>query len=109
VVFTNGGFYSLPANAGSGSWSGSLYVDIAAYLASQNIEGMATAVLIELDNQLSAQSQSGTTAKIQKKLLDSVGLTVITQPTDPVPEPSTLVLASLGLIGFVLFRRRRHR
>lgn len=109
VAFTNGGMFSLPANAGSGNWFGSLYVDIAAYLASQSIMGVATAVEVELDNRLAVQSQSGTTAKIQKKLFDSVGLSVVTGPGNPVPEPSTIVLTLMGLAGFTLFRRRRNR
>jgi hypothetical protein len=74
VVFTNGGVYSLPGDAGTSNWFGDLYVDIAGYLASQSIAGVATAVEIDLDNRLHAKSQSGTTAKIQKKLLDAVGL-----------------------------------
>jgi hypothetical protein len=99
--------FNLPANPGMTPWGGSQYLDIAAYLASQNILGSATRIVVDMDNVLTAFSEPGTIATIHKKLVDGVGITVVTEPGNPIPEPSTLALASIGLLVAGWYGRRK--
>ncbi len=100
MTFTpSGGTYDLVNDAGAGIiWSGSTNIDVNAILASANVQGVATKVLLSLDNQLIATSQSGTTAFIKKKTADGVIIIVL-------PEPATLGM--IGGVGVTLLRRRR--
>jgi MYXO-CTERM domain-containing protein len=62
-----------------------------------------TKVNVSLDNTLSAASQQGTSAFIQKKDADGLIITV-----DIVPEPSSAVVGLLAVaMGGGLVRRRR--
>jgi hypothetical protein len=83
-----------------GSWNGSLTFDVAAFLASESIDGSATRVQVTLDNQLVALSEDGTNAFIAKK--DTDGLSVTT-----LPEPGAGILSALGLLGLAAFTRRQ--
>jgi len=100
VVFSpDGGSYNLLDDPGAGViWSGSLSVSIDAALAADDVAGKATEVIYTMDNDLSAFSQTGTVAFIQKKTADGVTITA-------VPEP-----VSIGWVSFAalaLFKRRQ--
>ncbi len=88
-------------------WSGSVLIDLESELALQGIDkGVdysfgATKLNVAIDNTLTAASSGGGSAFIKKKDFD--GLTV----TSNVPEPTSLLLAALGLVAGVAVRRRR--
>ncbi len=88
---------SLPGDAGTTLWSGSVTVDVASVVPN------ATEAFLSFDNNLFAFSEAGTSALVQKKVVSGPSV-VIT-----VPEPSlgallgTALLAALGVAG----RRRR--
>lgn len=84
----------LPGDFGVGLWSGSAFIDIAAVVPD------ATKVKLSLDNDLSAFSEAGTSAKVQKKT--SNGVVII-----PTPEPNTLMLIGGGLFVTLLGTRQR--
>ena len=110
----SGGTYFLGTDGAGGpffhtQWAGSLQVDVAAILTANGYpvppHGGATKLTINLDNTLVAVSENGTSSLIAKK--DFGGLTItVNEPGGPfIPEPSTALLAGLGLLGFVLRRR----
>lgn len=86
----------LSAGAVGGAWIGSTEVNIAALAADAGITGNITQVRLTLDNQLTAISEDGTFAFIDKKGVSAVSITV--------PEPSSALLV-LGA-GALLLRRR---
>lgn len=92
--FTNSLYVGLQP-AGTFSWTGSVDIDIASLVSG------VTGVELQLNNILQANSESGTSASIQKKAANGVVITVI-------PEPGTLVLMAPGLIALA-FRARRRR
>jgi hypothetical protein len=96
------GSYNLVSNPGSGViWNGSLLINVDALLVANGINGRATRIEYQMDNQLLAFSQSGSIAFIEKKN-GFVSISV------NVPEPSTLVLALIGSLALAWqFRRRR--
>jgi hypothetical protein len=64
----------------------------------------ATKVSIDITNTLTASSQAGTAAMINKKDFGGISITV------NIPEPTSLVLVVLGLVSFAgtgRFRRVR--
>jgi hypothetical protein len=82
----------------SGSWNATAAFNIAGALAANGFAGSrATGLQLSLDNQLSAQSQTGTLAFIDKK-------NFLVGPSVGVPEPATFGLA---LFGFALLGRAR--
>jgi hypothetical protein len=108
----SGGTYFLGTDGGGGpifntQWTGSVTLDIDAILTANGIAGDATKVSIDLNNSLAAVSQTGTSAVIEKK--DFGGLTIhvagSTAIPGPIPEPASLMLAGVGVMG--LLRRRR--
>jgi hypothetical protein len=81
-------------------WNGTVTFDIDALLASQNVVGQATKILLSLDNVLLAASEAGTFSTIKKKQFEGVTVTVDTD----VPEPTSIAFLALG--GAVLIGRR---
>ncbi len=100
LTFTpSGGTYDLVNDPGTGViWTGSANINVNAILASNNVSGNATRVLLSLDNQLIAVSQTGSISFIKKKTTDGVIIIVF-------PEPTSLGLLGGGMI--TLMRRRR--
>jgi hypothetical protein len=87
-------FTELPTDVGTTLWQLSVFLDISATVAD------ATKIRISLDNDLYAYSDTGTSAKIQKKVSD--GVVVI-----PTPEPTTLMLLGGGVLVTLIGTRRR--
>jgi hypothetical protein len=94
LTFTpSGGGYGLGTDGGGGpiffqQWAGSLLVDI------HQIVPNATKVSIDITNTLTASSQAGTAATINKKDFGGISITV------NIPEPASLVLVVLGMVSF---------
>jgi hypothetical protein len=84
------------------SWNGSLNFDVAQALRDHGYNsGLATKVLFSLDNSLLSLSDANTLdAYIAKK-----GVT-LTTTTVRVPEPSTLILLAMGLLGLGIWWRK---
>lgn len=100
---TDGIFTLDDEGAGPGLWSGSLTIDIDALIQQAGLSGHATKVLFSMDNKLATASEAGTVADIHKKDL------ALMLTTNPIPEPSTLVLCGIGavVLGGAGWRRRR--
>lgn len=111
LTFTpSNGDYKLLTDAGGGpfyhtQWSGSLFLDLDAILAANSVPFTygVTKLSINIDNTLTAVSQTGTTALIAKKNFGGVSITV------NVPEPASLALVALGLLGLAVGRRSGRR
>lgn len=80
----------------SGLWSGGFSVDVTAYVAN------ATVIELSLDNDMFAGSEGGTSAKIQKKVVDGPAVVI-----EVIPEPGTALLVGTGLAIMGLRARRR--
>jgi hypothetical protein len=100
MVFTSDGdFRSDEEGYGTHLWSGSLSLDIDQIIAGAGATGRATYLGINLDNTLTAYAADGATARIEKKDVDGLAITVI-------PEPGPTLLLGLGLAGLASVRRR---
>ena len=99
-VFTVGPSFNAVAQGQNTTtlWQGTAFVDVDAFLASLSIVGSATKVRVGLDNDLYAFSETGTLAKVQKKVANGLVVTV--------PEPSALALLALGFLSLGLRARR---
>ena len=122
----SGGTYFLGTDGGGGpifntQWSGSVTLDIDAILIANGFvippgpidpDGGATKISINLDNTLVAVSQNGTSAIINKK--DFGGISIRANvPGEPggdveIPEPGTVMLATMAL-AMAVFSGRRER
>jgi len=102
AVSPSGGTYDFvnDPHGPAAIWTGSASFDIDALLASQNITGQATKILLSLDNVLLATSEAGTFSTIKKKEFEGVTVTVDTN----VPEPASIAFFALGCA--VLLGRR---
>ncbi len=100
MVFTNNGqFESNDEGVGTHLWTGSLLIDLDQIIANAGGSGRATRVQLNLNNTLVAFAASGAAARIEKKDIDGLALTI-------VPEPGTALLMGLGLAGLATIRRR---
>jgi hypothetical protein len=81
-------------------WNGLLNLNVTAVLASRGITGHATLVALTMDNTLTTSSELNTQAFIAKK---AAGLSVT---PEIIPEPSTVMLVGIGLIGLLAVSRR---
>lgn len=98
----NGGEYYRPGDDGVAvDWDGSVFIDLDAFLASKSILGNVTKARLIWDNTLTAFADSISGAFIKKK--DVNGVVVTTN----IPEPTTCLLALMGLAPLGLLRRRR--
>jgi hypothetical protein len=101
MVFTQNGEYETnDEGPGPHIWTGFLSIDIGSVIASSGGSGQATLVRISLANTLTAFAESGASARIEKKDIDGLAITVI-------PEPGTALLMGLGLIGLAASKRDR--
>jgi hypothetical protein len=94
VSYTPGDTTGLPGDAGTTLWSATFTLDIASVVPN------ATKVMLDLDNDLYANSETDTSAKIQKKLVDGPAVII------SVPEPGALALLALGFLSLGLRGRR---
>lgn len=85
-----------------GFWTGSLDMDVTQALvdAGVAVNWGATKLSLAYDNELTATSESGTSTLIAKKDV-SIGATTA------VPEPTAAIMAGLGGLALLAFRRRR--
>jgi hypothetical protein len=98
--FTSGGtFNTNEEGAGNHGWTGLLVLDIDTVIANAGLIGQATLVEVSLANTLTAFAEDGAIARIDKRDVDGIGITVI-------PEPSTTFLIGLGLAALA---RRNER
>lgn len=117
-VGPSGGTFGLATDFGGGpggtiAWNGSALIDltpanpiIAAGYADQglNLAVPATKVSVNFDNTLIAISQQGTSALIAKK--DQIIITLRTPPGGDIPEPTSVMLVLLSMVGGLCVRRR---
>ena len=66
--------------------------------------GSVTQLQWTMDNSLTAYAPSGGLSFIKKKDIGGVALTV---QTGGIPEPSSVILAALGLVGLLYAARKR--
>lgn len=92
MVFTQNGQFDTTQFTGTRIWSGFLSLDVDSVIAAGGGSGQATLVHISLANGLTAFAASGAAARIEKKDIDGLAITV-------VPEPGTALLFGLGLLG----------
>jgi hypothetical protein len=110
-----GGTYGLGSHGGGPiyhtAWSGGGLFDLTAALANAHVPyvGGATKISVDLDNTLVALSEAGTLSLIAKKDFGGISVTINPLggggPGPDTPEPTSLVLATLGMVGFLAGRR----
>jgi hypothetical protein len=108
LTFTpSGGTYGLSTDGGGlpiyhTQWTGSLSVNLSQILTTAGVSfvGGATNVSVDVVNLLTARSQAGTEALINKHDFGGLSITAI------IPEPASGVLLAVGLAGVLLTGRR---
>jgi hypothetical protein len=100
------GTFALGTDGGGGPlyqgiWDGCVEVDLLGLLDDNNYDYLfgATKASVNLDNTLVALSENGTSAFIAKK--DFSGFSITT-----IPEPNSIFLMSISVIGIVTIKRR---
>lgn len=95
-TFTPSDLLSLPGNFGTTLWNGSVSIDVASQVPN------ATKVVLSYDNDLFASSEAaGSSAKIQKKVVDGPAVVITV-----IPEPGTIGMLAIGLAGLGFGGRR---
>jgi hypothetical protein len=102
ITFSPSSSFNLAADPGSSIWTGDLNVDLAAAIAGAGDSGTATSVGLSISDTLTATSESGSIAEIEKKARDVISITTTVQA---VPEPTSIGL--LTIAGGALLKRRR--
>jgi hypothetical protein len=108
LAFTpSGGSYGLATDGGGlpiyhTQWSGTLAVNVAQILTTTGVPFTfgATNLSVDLVNLLTARSQAGTDALINKHDFGGISITV------NIPEPASALLLAVGLAGCLATRRR---
>ena len=95
-TFTPSDLLALPGDAGTTIWTGSTSIDVAAIVPN------ATKATLSFDNDLSAFTEVGTTATIQKKVVSGPAIII-----EVIPEPATGGLLLGGLLALAASRGRR--
>ncbi|MCA9258987.1 MAG: hypothetical protein KDA61_07295 [Planctomycetales bacterium] len=83
------------------AWSGNVLLDLSSYL--PNTSDLVTKIHVSLDNTLTALSQDGTSAFIQKKDADASAISI---DINTLPEPTSLLVALTGVAAVFGLRRR---
>lgn len=97
----NGGAYARPGDDGTAVvWEGTVFIDLDAYLQSQNIAGSVTKVELSLVNTLDTSSDASSNAFIKKKEIGGAVMLSVN-----IPEPASVALAALALGGLLVGRR----
>jgi hypothetical protein len=94
AIFTQDTF-ALPGDFGNTTWVGTAIVDVASVVPN------ATEAVFDLDNNLYAYSEAGTSSLIQKKVANALVISL--------PEPTSVALMGLGLVAAAFAGRRRTR
>lgn len=103
MTFSPSSAFSLPADSGSGViWNGVFNADLAGAIAGAGLSGTATSVSLDMSDTLTASSEVGTIAVIEKKTHDVISIATTIQA---VPEPTSIGL--LAITGGALLKRRR--
>ena len=97
------GVFSLtnPGPTTGGLWSGDLTIDVEQLLIDEGVSFVvgATKAIVAMDNTMTAYADVGHSAFIAKKDVGGFSITV-------TPEPSTVGLLLVGLVGMALRKRR---
>ncbi|MEO0530150.1 MAG: hypothetical protein AAF266_06170 [Planctomycetota bacterium] len=97
----NGGEYNRSVDDGTAiPWTGTVLIDLDAYLAGEGIDGSVTKVRLRFDNTLSTAADSVSNAFIKKK---EVGGVII---TTNIPEPASALLVVLATAATFAARRQ---
>lgn len=104
-LITDGGGGSSFFNPYQGAWDGTIYIDLFEVLDNHSVPynagGGVTLANLSLENILTADSESGTSSFIQKKVQSDFTIT-----SNIIPEPASLLLM-VGTTSFFAFFRRR--
>jgi len=102
ITFSPSSSFDLIDNPGGSIWTGDLNVNLASAILGAGDSGTATSVNLSISDTLTASSEAGSIAQIEKKARDVISITTTVQA---VPEPTSIGL--LAIAGGSLLKRRR--